>query len=148
MSICKYCEKEFEKHNHNQIYCCLECRETDYLEKREEKNKAEYVVFRRDHFRCVYCGKSPIEDGVKLVIEHVYPRCGGGDGSLYNVVTACMDCNSAKLANLLPHDVYMRIIRRNIRLNKGLSPKKRHEIKLIIDKLYPSKTTKGKHKRN
>jgi hypothetical protein len=51
-------------------------------------------IFRRDDFRCVYCGGSfPVAD---LTIDHVEPRRKGGDRSAGNLVTCCKRCNTAK----------------------------------------------------
>ena len=51
-------------------------------------------VFRRDGFRCVYCGG--VFDVEDLTLDHVQPRVRGGDGSEGNLVTACRACNTAK----------------------------------------------------
>lgn len=53
-----------------------------------------FNVFRRDGFKCRYCGKSSPE--VVLHCDHaVSVRDGGGDGE-DNLVTACIDCNLGK----------------------------------------------------
>jgi 5-methylcytosine-specific restriction endonuclease McrA len=51
-------------------------------------------VFRRDRYRCVYCGEehSPAE----LTLDHVEPRMRGGDQSEGNLVTSCTRCNREK----------------------------------------------------
>ncbi len=51
-------------------------------------------IFRRDDYRCVYCGEQFDVDA--LTIDHVQPRVRGGDSSPGNVVTACGGCNTAK----------------------------------------------------
>lgn len=51
-------------------------------------------VFRRDAFRCVYCGN--VFDADDLTLDHVQPRMRGGDGSDGNLVTACRTCNTLK----------------------------------------------------
>ncbi len=51
-------------------------------------------VFRRDQFRCVYCGEQ-FEERL-LSLDHVEPRMRGGDHSDGNLVTACLTCNAAK----------------------------------------------------
>lgn len=51
-------------------------------------------IFRRDAYRCVYCGtQHPPED---LSLDHVEPRMRGGDHSEGNLVTCCVACNRAK----------------------------------------------------
>ena len=51
-------------------------------------------VFRRDDYRCVYCGESFGAEA--LTVDHVQPRVRGGDNTPGNVVTACGGCNTAK----------------------------------------------------
>ncbi len=51
-------------------------------------------VYRRDAFRCQYCGKRPRSE--HLTIDHVIPRSRGGRSSWDNCVTACLDCNAKK----------------------------------------------------
>ena len=49
-------------------------------------------VFRRDNYRCVYCGQR----AAQLTIDHVIPRHRGGPHSWANLVTACAACNRKK----------------------------------------------------
>lgn len=51
-------------------------------------------VFRRDRYKCQYCGDSPGLD--KLTIDHVLPRSRGGRSVWENVVTCCQPCNFGK----------------------------------------------------
>lgn len=51
-------------------------------------------IFRRDGYRCLYCGASGVE--VQLTLDHVEPRLRGGDGSEGNLVTCCRRCNVDK----------------------------------------------------
>ncbi len=55
-----------------------------------------FRVFSRDKFRCVYCGRNPQEDGVKLTIDHVLAISRGGESLFENLVTACQECNLGK----------------------------------------------------
>ena len=50
-------------------------------------------VFKRDEFKCVYCGKADIR---LLTIDHVIPTSKGGKNKWDNVVTACKRCNNEK----------------------------------------------------
>ena len=51
-------------------------------------------IFRRDGFRCVYCGlQLPAE---ALSLDHVQPRWRGGDNSPGNLVTSCRADNTRK----------------------------------------------------
>ncbi len=48
-------------------------------------------VFRRDGFKCVYCGSKD-----NLTLDHVIPKSKGGKSNWENLVTACHRCNSRK----------------------------------------------------
>ena len=68
---------------------------------RHEKISCEqrFLVFERDGFRCVYCGKSAMEGAylsVAFHADHFYPRNEGGMDVDDNLVTACSDCNIGK----------------------------------------------------
>ena len=49
----------------------------------------------KEHFNCtcVYCGES--YELHELTLDHVYPRCHGGN-DIRNVVPACVKCNQDK----------------------------------------------------
>jgi 5-methylcytosine-specific restriction endonuclease McrA len=51
-------------------------------------------IFRRDGFRCVYCGLAA--PAPELTLDHVEPRMRGGDHSEGNLVTCCQACNRMK----------------------------------------------------
>ena len=57
-------------------------------------NRVRFEIFKRDNFRCKYCGATP-EDG-KLEVDHVVPRSSGGSDNRGNLVTACKKCNRGK----------------------------------------------------
>jgi hypothetical protein len=61
--------------------------------------RTRFEIFKRDAFRCLYCGKSP--PGVLLHVDHVLPVAEGGTNELANLVTACQDCNLGKSDVLL-----------------------------------------------
>lgn len=56
--------------------------------------KARFEVFKRDSFKCQYCGQSSPD--VILHVDHIKPVSKGGDNSIINLITACQDCNSGK----------------------------------------------------
>jgi hypothetical protein len=56
--------------------------------------RLRFEVFKRDSFRCVYCGQSP--PTVTLEIDHVIPVSVGGNEQEHNLVTSCFDCNRGK----------------------------------------------------
>lgn len=45
--------------------------------------------------RCAYCGHPPI-DNASLTIDHIRPKCKGGEDRTSNVIPACAQCNSNK----------------------------------------------------
>lgn len=61
--------------------------------------KVRFEVFKRDKFKCVYCGASA--PNVVLQIDHIEPVSKGGDNNILNLVTSCFECNSGKRARRL-----------------------------------------------
>lgn len=57
-------------------------------------SSVRFKVFKRDNFKCKYCGRS--SDEVELTIDHVVPKCEDGTDAMFNLVTCCRDCNSGK----------------------------------------------------
>lgn len=60
-------------------------------------------VFKRDGFRCVYCGyrSKHAQAGyyapdIELHADHLYPWIRGGSDDVSNLVTACRPCNLRK----------------------------------------------------
>jgi 5-methylcytosine-specific restriction endonuclease McrA len=113
--VCIVCNANFKGWHHKEKYCSLKCKKKN---QEESKNQKHFTIFRRDNFSCVYCGKSSIEDNVKLVIDHVYPQTKGGRSTLLNLVTSCSNCNSIKNSCELSMEVIIRIWKRNEDLNK------------------------------
>jgi hypothetical protein len=52
------------------------------------------------------CGKTPREDAVKLVIDHVMPLDWGGTNDPENLQPLCVECNSGKKAHYSGFDEY------------------------------------------
>ena len=70
------------------------------MAKRKSLSKAlRFEVFKRDSFRCQYCGRSAPD--VILEVDHIVPVSQGGKNDLLNLVTSCRDCNRGKSAKLL-----------------------------------------------
>lgn len=61
--------------------------------------RLRFEIFRRDGFRCRYCGATP--EHSELRPDHVVPEALGGKDEPSNLVTACTDCNSGKSSVLL-----------------------------------------------
>ena len=53
-----------------------------------------FEVFKRDLFKCQYCGAHP--PGVLLHIDHILAVASGGTNVIDNLVTACLPCNLGK----------------------------------------------------
>lgn len=103
MKSCKDCGEEYKPKTSNQKYCSG-C-------KGKTSRKPKYWhIFNRDKFRCIYCGKSSIEDGILLHCDHIYPKAKGGDyNSDSNLVTSCSKCNLQKNATIMDKDIIDRI---------------------------------------
>lgn len=66
-------------------------------------------VYRRDDFRCQYCGK---EFGAPdLTLDHVVPRAQGGKTIWENVVACCLPCNLKK-GSRTPEQAHMKLLSR------------------------------------
>jgi hypothetical protein len=62
---------------------------------REEPSiRKRFLVFKRDHFACVLCGRSGV--GVSLEVDHKTPLSKGGSNQLPNLQTLCFECNRGK----------------------------------------------------
>lgn len=58
-----------------------------------------FEVLKRDHFTCQYCGASAPE--AILQVDHIRPVADGGTNDIFNLITACFDCNIGKGAKPL-----------------------------------------------
>jgi len=165
--ICLYCNNEFIPKVIEQKFCNRDCskryRKKKILKKcskcgelmistprkkfcnncsgKSETQKAtRFWLFARDEFKCIYCGRSSIEDGVKLVPEHVFPRWDGGQNTFYNLVTACERCNKEKFGFLLSKKLILRIWNRNKKLGVKSPYKYVDEIIKEFEVIYPTTT--------
>lgn len=68
-------------------------------ERKPLSKKMRFDVFKRDSFKCQYCGATP--PAVVLEVDHVHPVALGGKDRIDNLITACFDCNRGKGAGLL-----------------------------------------------
>jgi 5-methylcytosine-specific restriction endonuclease McrA len=57
-----------------------------------ERNRA--AVLR--HGRCAMCGRTPLEDEVRLQVDHKIPKAWGGTDELENLQPLCEECNRGK----------------------------------------------------
>lgn len=61
--------------------------------------KLRFEIFKRDSFKCQYCGRSSPD--VILQVDHINPVKRGGKNDILNLITSCSDCNSGKGARCL-----------------------------------------------
>jgi hypothetical protein len=59
-------------------------------------------IFSRDGFKCVRCGRTANEDGVKLAIAHKIAVSKGGTNAEDNLRTLCNDCNLGEGTDHVP----------------------------------------------
>jgi len=67
--------------------------------------KLRFEVFKRDSFKCQYCGKASPE--VVLHVDHIKPVKEGGKNHITNLITSCIDCNLGKGARTLDDNSVM-----------------------------------------
>lgn len=115
---CVFCGIGFVPRTKLQKYCSRSCFEKNESLKKSNLDSSYYknrfFIFNRDGFKCVYCGRNPKEDNVKLQIEHILAKKNGGTNSLDNYVTSCQDCNLGKGTNYLTNtgEEYVRKVTR------------------------------------
>lgn len=63
-------------------------------------------IMRRDRNQCQYCGSTR-----NLTLDHLLPRCRGGQSTWYNLITACSRCNSLK-GDRTPEEVSLKLVRK------------------------------------
>ena len=67
--------------------------------------KVRFEVFKRDNFKCQYCGKSAPD--VILNVDHLVPVKHGGNNDMLNLITSCLECNQGKKARKLDDKNYL-----------------------------------------
>jgi 5-methylcytosine-specific restriction endonuclease McrA len=64
------------------------------------------MIYKRDNNTCQYCGAT-----TRLTIDHVIPKCRGGQDTWENLVVACSSCNTKK-GNTLLEQTGMKLTRK------------------------------------
>lgn len=115
--------------------------------------KTRFDIFKRDSFKCQYCGASP--PSVLLHVDHIKPVADGGKNDIDNLVTSCEPCNLGKGARLLsaiPETLSKKaslIAEREAQLlgYQEILESKRNRVEdelwRVADELEPSSSTKG-----
>lgn len=68
--------------------------------------------------RCAQCGRTPLDDGVKLVVDHKVPQSWGGRNERENLQPLCEDCNQGKRDYFDSYDSMADAIRSAINLDE------------------------------
>jgi hypothetical protein len=68
-------------------------------ERKTLSKKVRFEVFKRDSFRCQYCGAEA--PNVLLHVDHIKPLAEDGTDDLMNLITSCEPCNAGKGARPL-----------------------------------------------
>ena len=103
-----YYQRQWDLTAGNLKYCkkLIQQREKTRAAKKHQRSliteKIRYDVLKRDHFRCVLCGRSA-EDGIKLHVDHIKPISKGGTSAMQNLRTLCEECNRGKGAKYDPY---------------------------------------------
>jgi DNA-directed RNA polymerase subunit RPC12/RpoP len=61
--------------------------------------KLRFEIFKRDGFKCQYCGATPNKE--VLQVDHITPVAEGGENDIDNLITSCQPCNIGKGARSL-----------------------------------------------
>lgn len=80
-------------------------------ERKPISRRVRAEVLHRYHSRCAMCGRSPVADPVKLVIDHKIPLDwgewqGADPDDIDNLQPLCEDCNAGKKALFASYDEY------------------------------------------
>lgn len=104
----------------------------NYVSRRRIPPFTRFNLYLRDNFSCQYCGEQGYihnyRQGVRLTLDHVYPKSRGGHLSWQNTVAACAECNTKK-GDKTPKEANMPLLK---------EPKAPSEYKLKLNaKAYP-----------
>ena len=112
----KYCEAcflGFIPKAWNQKYCSKICYNQWTENQRhgwfEESSRNRYVLYERDSFKCIYCGKTTADYDIVLTLDHIIPVSSDPEGffdlnAAGNLVTSCKSCNCSKSNNFLSEE--------------------------------------------
>lgn len=92
--MCDYYYYLCDEHKNNSSHSVPIREESQVFSKR-----LRWLVMERDGHKCVKCGRSAA-DGVKLEVDHSYPKIRGGMATMENGQTLCFDCNRGKAARV------------------------------------------------
>ena len=122
-------------------------------ERRPIGKKMRFEVFKRDSFRCQYCGRSAPD--VILEVDHMVSIADGGKNTLGNLVTSCRDCNRGKgktsivskaLANAWTIKPKQNIMSRTAKTAEKKTMFEAPNTKELIDLIFPKKEVNPAYK--
>lgn len=82
------------------------------MKRKAISKKTRFEVFKRDGFKCVYCGACAPE--AVLVVDHIDPLAKGGADEIVNYATACQPCNAGKSDRKLGDNTVLQKQRRQL----------------------------------
>lgn len=97
------------------------------IKRKSLSKKIRFEVFKRDKFTCVYCGRKAPD--VILEVDHIEPVAKGGDNSIANLVTSCIDCNRGKRD--IPLSINETLEKQRIQLE--LLQEKREQLEMLFE---------------
>ena len=68
------------------------------------KSQSRKNILKRDNHTCQYCSIS----SVPMTVDHIIPKQKGGEDTWYNLVAACVSCNTKK-GSRTPRESQMRL---------------------------------------
>lgn len=89
-------------------------------------NSVRFEVFKRDSFKCQYCGRCAPE--IVLELEHIEPHSRGGSDEVLNLLTSCRECNSGKSDRLLSDDTVIQKQRAQLEELE----ERRHQLEMML----------------
>lgn len=72
------------------------------INRKQISKRVRFEVFKRDSFKCQYCGVSAPD--VVLHVDHIQPVSKNGTSDITNLITACLGCNLGKGARPISDD--------------------------------------------
>jgi len=94
--IRKYFELKRHLRNGVSIYTLGERRKAPTVDSGQVTEKLRAAVMHAAHGRCQMCGKTIVEDEIKLQADHRIPQSWGGPTTLDNLWALCEACNRGK----------------------------------------------------
>jgi len=97
-------------------------------QRRKPLSKAvRFEVFKRDHFKCQYCGA--VAPDVLLHVDHISPVYEGGTDDITNLITACQNCNLGKSKTPLHKNTVLE----KSRLQLEILQERREQLELMME---------------